>query len=213
MNQKGFGMNIWTNTRFLAFVLFLVLTATAQAAQGPKEQIETTVSAVLGVLKDGSLAREARRDKIRALIQARFDFRAMSQRTLATYWKKATAQQQDRFVALFSELLEWTYIGRIEAYSHETVKYTGEKIKKGRALVDTFIVTASTNIPIDYRLLKNGNQWLIYDVIIEQVSLVRNYRGTYRSIVKKYGIGGLLDKMEQKVKQMKENANRAEKKT
>ncbi|MEN8131199.1 MAG: ABC transporter substrate-binding protein, partial [Pseudomonadota bacterium] len=200
-------------TRFLAFILLLVLTATAKAAQGPKEQVETTVSAVLGVLKDGSMERETRRDKIRALIQARFDFRTMSQRTLATYWKKATVQEQDRFVELFSRLLEWTYIGRIEAYSNETVKYTGERIKKDRALVDTFIVTASTDIPIDYKLLKNGNQWLVYDVIIEQVSLVRNYRGTYRSIVKRHGIGGLLEKMEQKIQQMKENANSAEKKT
>lgn len=206
-------MNIWMNARFLAFVLLLVLTVTAKAAQGPKEQVEITVSAILEVLKDGSLAREARRDKIRALIQARFDFRAMSQRTLATHWKKATAQEQDRFVGLFSRLLEWTYIGRIEAYSNETVKYTGEKIKKDRALVNTFIVTASTEIPIDYKLLKNGNQWLIYDVIIEQVSLVRNYRGTYRSIVKRHGIGGLLEKMEQKVEQLKESANSAEKKT
>ncbi len=201
-----------------ALVLWFLLiygfvTVAVQASQGPKAQVENTVNAVLETLKDDSLDRDSKRDKIRILIKARFDFDTMSQRTLATYWKKATDEERERYIDLFSKLLEWTYIGRIEAYTNETVKFTGEKIKNNRAMVDTFIVTASTEIPIDYKMLKNGDQWLVYDVIIEQVSLVRNYRSSYRSIVKKEGMSGLLDKMEKKVQQLKAQAEGDKKET
>ena len=207
MKNKVVCLMVWV----LLVYAFCIITV--QASQGPRAQVENTVNAVMETLKDDSLDRDAKRGKVRGLIRARFDFETMSQRTLATYWKKATTEERERYIDLFSKLLEWTYIGRIEAYTNETVKYTGEKIKDNRAVVDTAIVTASTEIPIDYKMLKSGDQWRVYDVIIEQVSLVRNYRSSYRSIVKKEGMSGLLDKMEKKVQQLKVKADRGEKET
>ena len=201
-----------TGTQILSLCLvMLVLTTTpAFAASGPKAQVEETVEAIIALLRDKSLERDTRRDKIRKLIYARFDFQLMSQRTLSTNWKKASAEQKDRFVQLFSELLEWSYISRIEAYTNEKVEYLGEKIKKNRAQVDTFILSGGTEIPLNYRLINKGDEWFVYDVIIEQISLISNYRSSYRTIVKNDGIDGLLVQMEQKIAELKASANKVE---
>jgi len=201
-----------TGTQILSLCLvMLVLTTTpAFAASGPKAQVEETVEAVIALLKDKSLERDTRRDKIRRLIYARFDFQLMSQRTLSTNWKKASAEQKDRFVRLFSELLEWSYISRIEAYTNEKVEYLGEKLKKNRAQVDTFILSGGTEIPINYRLINKDDEWFVYDVIIEQISLISNYRSSYRTIVKNDGIDGLLVQMEQKIAELKASADKVE---
>jgi phospholipid transport system substrate-binding protein len=183
------------------------------AASSPTEQVKTTVNTVLDLLRDKSLDRETRRSKIRDVINERFDYRAMSRRTLATQWKKASDEEKERFVDLFSKLLEWTYVGRIEAYTNETVEFDKEIIKDHRAQVNTFIVTASADIPVNYRLLKKDNDWYVYDVIIEEVSLIRNYRSTYRSIVKNEGISGLLSKMEQKIKELQGKADSRDQRT
>ena len=176
----------------------------AAAAPTPTEKVKATVEAVLEVLRDKTLDQETRRSSIRNHVSARFDYREMSKRTLAKNWGKATDGQQDRFIDLFSQLLQWSYIGRIEAYSNETVKYQKETIKKNRAQVETFIETGGTDIPINYRLIMRGDDWFVYDVIIEQVSLIRNYRSSYQSIIKNEGMDGLLAKMETKVEELKE---------
>jgi phospholipid transport system substrate-binding protein len=197
----------------IMFISLWTLVFPAVAAPTPTEQIKTTVNAVLELLRDKSLDREMRRSKIRDVINARFDYRAMSQRTLATQWKKASDEEKGRFVDLFSKLLEWTYVGRIEAYTNETVEFDKEIIKGHRAQVNTFIVTASADIPVNYRLLKKDNDWYVYDVIIEEVSLIRNYRSSYRSIVKNEGISGLLSKMEQKIKELQKKADSRDQRT
>jgi phospholipid transport system substrate-binding protein len=190
----------------VCFLIF-ISSAITSAAPGPTEQIKITIDAVLGTLKDHSLNKLEKRERLLNLIKSQFDFRTMSQAALATYWRKASAEEQKRFTELFSELLEWTYIGRIEAYTNEKVEYTGEKLRKVRAkeiaVVATKIVTANAEIPIIYELIKREDKWLVYNVLVENVNLVRNYRDSYRSIVKKEGINGLLTKMEQKVKELK----------
>jgi phospholipid transport system substrate-binding protein len=190
-------------------LLLIPLTGLAEVASTPTEQVKETVDAVIALLKDKSLDRDTRRNKIRALIDDSFDFQLMSQRALSTNWKKATPDQQQRFVDLFSRLLEWTYIGRIEAYTDEKVRYVDEKHKKGRAQVDTLILSGSTEIPVNYRVHKVGERWRVYDVVIEEVSLIRNYRSSYREIVKQQGIDGLLAQMENKLKDLKAKADAA----
>jgi len=127
---------------------------------------------------------------------------AMSQRTLATNWKKATKQEKEKFIDLFSQLIENTYIGKIEAYTNEKVEYPGEKVKGNKALVETLIIAASADIPVDYKLYKKGDTWWVYDVIIEGVSLISNYRSSYQEIVKKEGFDGLLAKMQEKIDEL-----------
>ena len=182
--------------------VLLLLPASAAMAGAPTDAVSQTVGGVLALLKDDSLSKHQRRDKMRALINARFDFRAMSQRTLATNWKKATHEQKDRFVELFSQLIQNSYVGKIEAYTNETVKYANESVKDTRAVVDTFIVTKTIKIPINYKMVLRGSEWKVYDVVIEEVSMVSSYRSSYRSIVKKEGFDGLFVKMEAKIKQL-----------
>jgi phospholipid transport system substrate-binding protein len=190
-------------------LLLIPLTGQAEVAPTPTELVQETVDAVIALLKEKSLDPDIRRDKIRALIDDSFDFRLMSQRALSANWKQATPDQQERFVDLFSQLLEWAYIGRIEAYTDEKVRYVDEKHKKGRAQVDTLILSGSTEIPVNYRLHKMGGRWRVYDVVIEQVSLIRNYRSSYREIVKQQGIDGLLAQMDNKLKELKAKADAA----
>jgi phospholipid transport system substrate-binding protein len=168
----------------------------------PTRTVQESVDAIIALLKDDSLGQEEMREKIRAHINTRFDFRAMSQRTLATNWKKASEQERERFIELFSQLIENTYIGKIEAYTDEKVEYPGEKVKGSKAVVETLIIAASADIPVDYRLYRKDGVWWVYDVIIEGVSLVSNYRSSYQEIVKQEGFDGLLVKMQEKIDEL-----------
>lgn len=190
--------------RFALIFLTLLITAgpaSSSATNGPMDQVKITVDSILDLLKDKSLEKTVKREKIRAMIEPHFHFKAMSQGALASHWKKATPEEQDRFVKLFSNLLENTYISRIEAYTDERVSYLKETIKGKRAVVDTRIVTASVEIPIQYKLTPVNNEWLVYDIVIEGISLIRNFRSTYGEIVRKEGMPGLLAKLEAKLKQ------------
>ena len=189
-------------TLFLVFGSLIFLHGlAASATMTPTDQVRGAVDAVLSTLKLENLDRGAKREKIRSSLQQIFYYRAMSQRTLATNWRKASPAEKASFVKLFSTLLENTYMGKIEAYTDERVEYVGEKIKGKKAIVDTLIVTGSVNIPISYKTVLKDEKWLIYDVVVEEVSLISNYRSSYKAIVKKEGMDGLLSKMEQKIKQ------------
>jgi len=180
----------------------LAFSAHGYAETSPVQTVHESVDAILALLKDDTLSQDDRRAKIRAHINTRFDFDAMSQRTLATNWKKATKQEKEKFIDLFSQLIENTYIGKIEAYTNEKVEYPGEKVKGNKALVETLIIAASADIPVDYKLYKKGDTWWVYDVIIEGVSLISNYRSSYQEIVKKEGFDGLLAKMQEKIDEL-----------
>jgi len=186
----------------ILFGLMMTLAATAFADDNAKDSVRMSVESIIGILKDTGLDKPAKREKIRVVIAERFDFRAMSQRTLATNWRKASKEEQQQFISLFKELIQNTYIGRVESYTNEEVKYPGEKVTNDRAVVDTLIVTSSKEIPVTYRLYLKSGRWLVYDVNIEGVSLISNYRNSYQEIVKREGFSGLLAKMEEKVKEL-----------
>jgi phospholipid transport system substrate-binding protein len=189
---------------FLLLVVGITMaTATIVSAEAsPTEAIRTSVESILDVLRDKELDRDTRRKKIRDAINTRFDFRAMSQRTLATNWKKASADERKKFVELFSKLIESTYIGRVEAYTDEKVDFPGEKVKGKKAVVETLILTDTADIPINYKVYLKDGEWLVYDVVIEGISLISNYRSSYQEIVKNEGFDGLLAKMQDKIKQL-----------
>ena len=191
--------------RFFMPILFgfmMTLASSAFAVGNATDSVRMSVDSIIGILKDAGLDQSAKREKIRVVIAERFDFRAMSQRTLATNWRKASKEEQQQFVELFTKLIQNTYIGRVEAYTNEEVQYPGEKITKDRAVVDTLIVTSSKEIPVTYKLYLKDDRWLVYDVYIEGVSLISNYRNSYQEIVKRDGFAGLLSQMEEKVKEL-----------
>jgi phospholipid transport system substrate-binding protein len=189
-----------------SLTLLLILTCLVPvpaATSTPTEEVKKTIDKILLILKNQALNWGGRQAKIRAIVDERFDFRSMSQSVLATHWKKATPVERDRFVEFFSQYLEHTYMAQIEKYSDHYVKYTNEKISGNRAIVDTFIVADTVEIPVNYRLRLNDGEWFAYDVVIEGVSLVNNYRNIYSAIVKTEGISGLLDRLEEKNEELK----------
>lgn len=190
--------------RGLLVVLLLLMCCPAPllaAAPSPRDQVRQTVEKVLDVLRNKQLPEAERRSQLRTLIRDRFDFALMSRWTLGRYWREATKDQQQRFIDLYSDLLEASYLGKIEAYTDEKVDYLDEQLEDGRAEVKTEIVTDTGNIPLNYRLSHEGDQWRVFDVVIEGVSLVRNYRSTFGEIARKDGIEGLLKQVAAKVQE------------
>jgi phospholipid transport system substrate-binding protein len=173
------------------------------SAETPTEVVQSTVDSVLSILKDASANEATKRELIKAAISQRFDFKAMSSRVLATNWKTSTHAQRQKFTGLFKELLTNTYWRRMSGYENESVEFLAEKLRGEKlATVKTLIRTSTVDIPVDYMLYrKDDDTWFAYDVIIEQVSLVRNYRGSFQTIVHDVGIEGLLAQLQTKVAQ------------
>ena len=189
-----------TVTRFYFVLLMLVAAALpAAAAPSPTDTVKAATNAVFAVLKNERLNQEERWAEIGKIIDARFDFRSMSQSVLATNWREATTEEKRQFVEYFSQYLAATYRTRIESYTDQDIEYLAEQVRKDRASVDTAIVAGKTRIPITYRLKNNKGQWVAYDVVIEGVSLVSNYRGTFSAIVKAGGMDGLITDLEGRI--------------
>jgi phospholipid transport system substrate-binding protein len=188
-------------TLILALALCLP-TIDARAAE-PLAEVQSTVDKVLTLLRNKELPQAERRQQLTAVIRPAFDFEVMSQWVLGPNWRQASATERQRFIELFSDLLEATYIGKIEGYTDERVEYAGQKIEGEKAEVETFVKTRSADIPLRYKLFRKAGRWLVYDVVIEEVSLVRNYRSTYDEIVRKEGFSGLFARMEDKIRELK----------
>jgi phospholipid transport system substrate-binding protein len=188
---------------FLLCVLMVAICVrggTALAVPGPTEQLRVTLDEIIEVLRNEDLSQEAILDQVEVLVRSKFDFNAMSQRTLGINWRNATPAQRARFVDLFSQLLEDTYRNRI-TYQDERVEYVGEEIRGSRGQVDT-VVVANKEIPVSYRVRLKGDEWLVYDVIVEEVSLVSNYRSSYNEIIRQEGFDGLLKRLEDKIREL-----------
>jgi phospholipid transport system substrate-binding protein len=178
-----------------------LFTVAALALASPTERVRGAVDAIIGILKDSRLEsdRSERRMQIRSVIDRHFDFEAMSQSVLATNWKRASDAERRQFVDFFSDYLEHTYLTAIEAYTDEAIEYRAEKVDGDRAVVDTVIVTATKEIPVTYKLRQSLDEWFAYDVVIEGVSLVNNYRSIFASIIKNEGMEGLLGELKTKI--------------
>jgi len=191
----------------LSGLLLVSSTGTAPAGE-PQEKVRETVNAVLAVLQDKSLQGPdntgRRREKMRQAVFQRFGFEEMAQRALAQYWPKRTPAEKKEFVELFGELLERSYINKIESYTGEQiVQYTKETIDKdGLASVRTEVVNKrDLNVEVVYRLLQRDGNWQVYDVVIEGVSLVNNYRTQFHNILSQESYEALLKKLKLKLEQ------------
>ncbi len=190
-------------------LLLTAFVAMSQAGE-PLEKIRQTVDDVFKVLRDPSLqgperAKE-RRARIRQAVLQRFGFEEMARRSLGRHWRKLTPAQREEFVALFSDLLERSYIDKIEsaAGDEQKVRYTKEQVDPdGYALVRSEVVGRDLNVEIEYRLLKRNDDWEVYDVLIEGVSLVSNYRTQFNKIILEDSYDELVKKMKLKLEQEK----------
>ncbi|TDJ60661.1 MAG: ABC transporter substrate-binding protein [Proteobacteria bacterium] len=175
----------------------------SSAATTPTDRVRASITDILSVLKNENLDRSAKWSEVGRLIDAAFDFRSMSQSILATNWRTATEEEKRQFVEYFSQYLEATYRDKIEAYSDQRVEYLNEVVRGDRAVVDTIIRTSETQIPVSYKLRLNDDEWFAYDVVIEGVSLVNNYRSTFNAIIKSEGMDGLLTDLQGRIDRYK----------
>jgi phospholipid transport system substrate-binding protein len=188
-------------------LLFLLSLPTGSAYAGaPTDQVKQTVDKVLDILRNKEMKKPAnekkRRAEIRKVVSERFDFADMAKRSLGIYWRQRTPEERKEFVPLYTDLLERTYIKKIERYTDEKIAYTGEKIDGNYAVVDTKVVTTKNiETPIDYRLLNENGQWMVYDVSIEGVSLINNYRNQFSSIIHQKSYEELVKKLKSKEEQ------------
>ena len=186
-------MNRKNSSMLKIFVVFLLtaalsIVARTAAAGVPTEQIKTTVEKALVVLKDPQLKTPAkmseRRDQLKQILFARFDFTEMARRALGANWRRRTPQEQEEFVRLFTEVLEHAYAGIIESYSDEKILYTNERIDGSFADIGSKIVTSKgEEYSINYKAHLVSNEWKVYDVVAENISLVNNYRSQFTRVI------------------------------
>jgi phospholipid transport system substrate-binding protein len=184
-------------------VVGIALAAGAAWAGPATDQAKASVDRVLKIVTDPELAKPQnaarRRTQIRAVAREFLDFEEMAKRALGRHWAQRNPEQKKRFTELFADLLESSYVSKIEAYSGEKIVYLPEQADGDTVTVRSKIVTQrGTEIPIDYRMQKEGNQWRAFDVTIEGVSLVANYRTQFNKIITQSGYDELVKKMEQK---------------
>jgi phospholipid transport system substrate-binding protein len=188
----------------MVVILFLASVPWSASAEVPTEQLKKTTDKVILILADPGLKGPSQAEKRRALIRKiadeRFDWQEMSRRSLGPHWAKLSEEEKKTFVNLFSQLLDRTYMERVEDYSGEKVSYTGEKIDGDYATVEMKVLTSkNTEVPVVNKLKKNREEWMIYDVSVEGVSLVNNYRTQFNSILSKSPFSELLAKLREKV--------------
>ena len=186
----------------LAAVLALLVARDAVGG-APTAQLRGSIDLVLKIVTDPELKKEARtaerRRRIRAVVNQIFDFIEISQRSLGRHWQARTPAEREQFIALFGDLLENAYITKIESYSGEKIQYPGDVIDGDLALVKTRIVTKQeTEIPVDYRMFLNGGRWAVYDVSIEGISLIGNYRTQFNAVIQRSGYPDLVAKLKAK---------------
>lgn len=187
-------------------LMFLLLPIPLYAGV-PLDAVQASVNKVMDVLRDPKLkadsAREIKKDKLRVIYKEMFDETEFSKRTLARNWGKFNPAQQKEFIDLFEQVLEKTYMDRILAYSDEKIEFYKESVLSDNQVeVQTRVITSSKEIPIFYRMIKKeSSSWKVYDVVVENISLIQNYRTQFNTILNKNTPEQLLDILRKKVKE------------
>jgi len=197
----------WPKKHALAVVVIFVgalhfVAPSITLAATATESVKGTIDKVLHILQDKEMRKAERTEERRQLIEKtigdRFGWEEMAKRTLSGQWAKMTDAQRREFVDLFRTLLTNTYIGRIETYSGEQIQYINERLQDGFAEVRTKVSSGKTEFPMDYRLLNKSGDWHVYDIVLDGVSLVANYRGQFSKILHSTGYEDLVEKLRTK---------------
>jgi len=167
------------------------------------DEVKRTVDEVVRIVSDKELKKpqseQKRRRELKVAISRIFDYGEMAQRSLARHWKERSPAERKEFIQLFETLLENSYAGKIESYNQEWIVYLKESVEGEYAEVKSKVVTPKRDeYALDYRLINKGGRWLVYDVVIEGVSLVSNYRTQFNRIITGQGYGELVKKLRTK---------------
>ena len=198
MNRK----NVWA---YILFVVSLFWVSGQVFAQSQiTADLKGTIDQVLEIVSDKDLKKNPtlRREKLRNVIGLRFNYKQMVMRSLAKNYKNRSENERKEFTMLFKKLLENSYASKIETYRNETIDYLGEQIKGKYAMVKTQVVRKDGVIDVDYKMLKENGQWLVYDFVIEGVSLIRNFRSQFSKIINTESYATLVSKLRKKVKDL-----------
>jgi phospholipid transport system substrate-binding protein len=191
-----------------AVVLALVVSFAVPARAGaPTDTLKQSVDQVVKILSDPALREkpEARHDQVRKVAERIFDYPDTARRSLGQHWNGRTPEQQQEFVKLFADILDRAYVSKIDLYQGERVQYTGETIDGNEATVKTMIAAKQgSDIPVDYRMHMKNGRWVVYDVIIEGVSLVSNYRTQFNKVIQTESYDALVQRL--RAKEMAEPA-------
>lgn len=173
----------------------------------PTDSMKATVDEVLRIVRDNELKQPhkatERRQMLEQVVEARFDYQEMSRRALGAPWNTLSDQEKQEFVGLFRTLLTNSYADKIETYSGEGVQYLNERMEKEYAEVRTKVLSGKTEIPLDYRLINKANDWRVYDVVVDGISLVNNYRGQFTKIIKSSSYADLVEQLRKKSEKLK----------
>ena len=195
----------WT----IAGILLLTVHLSIGATESPQDTLRSTIERLVMVLRDPALQGEGHRqervEKVREILRPQFAFLEMAQQALGPHWPDRTEAEQREFVRLFTDLLEQSYSGILERYAAEVqVLFDHERIQGSLAEVDTQVLSSPHEQPvaITYRLRDVGGQWLVYDVVIDRVSLVRNYRAQFSRILGTSSFAALVQALESKLREL-----------
>lgn len=187
--------------------LWVVMLAVPSYAGAPTDAMKATIDEVLRIVRANELKQpnkaEERRQLLERVVEARFDYQEMSRRALGAPWNTLSDQEKQEFVGLFRTLLTNSYADKIETYSGEGVQYLNERTEKDYAEVRTKVLSGKTEIPLDYRLINKVNDWRVYDVVVDGISLVNNYRGQFTKIIKSSSYADLVEQLRKKSEKLK----------
>ena len=182
-------------------VNFVVAMAMPAVAGPPTDQLKRRVDEVVKVVDDPALSGKTteRHAAVRKIAEDVFDYTDTARRALGVHWNARTPQEREEFVRLFADLLDRAYVGKIDLYQGEKVGYVGETVDGEQAIVKTRIVTKrGSEVPVDYRMHAKNGRWLVYDVIIDGVSLIANYRTQFHKVIQAESYQSLVQKLRAK---------------
>lgn len=190
--------------RVLSFISALVLAFPVfanPAMPSPKAEMSKTIDDIISIASahPGDTQKTVRREKLRELINPKFNFGEMSKRSLGARWNDLSTSEQQDFTAVFSELLARTYLSKIETVKPGMVKVESEQVELPRAVVKTVVISRGDTFPIDYKLMNSNKNWQVYDVVIENIGLVANYRNEFAGIIRREKFSGLMERLRKKI--------------
>lgn len=196
-------MAIQKSSLHLGVCLLVVFTSLSAVASSPTEAVRETLQQVIVILEDEHLRKaervDERRERLEHIIAGRFSYEEMAKRTLSQQWNKLNEEQRREFVRLLRRLLINTYAARIETYKGEPIQYLNERLQDGYAEVRTKLVMAKGEILLDYRLTNVAGRWWVYDIVIDGISLIHNYRSQFNRIIRASSYQALVEALRDKV--------------
>ena len=202
LDLRNPGRTLLAAARGVAGVIVLVGGGSVEAGGAPTEAVRSTINEVIRTLQDTELKNPGRAEERRRLLEKvigdRFNYDEMARRSLGAQWNKLGDGERGEFVDLFKRLLSSSYADKIEGYSGEQVHYLNERQEAEYAEVRTKVASDKTEIPLDYRLLNKSGNWRVYDVVVDGVSLVSNYRSQFTKIIRDSSYADLVEKLREK---------------